>query len=829
MALTTRQTPSAMQQPSNMQQLMPAPSDMQQLRPAPSSMQQLMPAPTSMQQLVSAPSSTQQNVSAPGSMQRQMQAPSSMQQLMPTPMSTQQLMQTPMSTQQLMQTPMSTQQLMQTPSSMQQQHTSSMQQQHTGSRPMISSSEDAAMTRLVQGYHAPDGREVNVKPLLKLAEDIFSRADAIAIAILGPAYQIQSTGAFEDLKTTQSASLLDMPDAPAYTIDRIASEIASYYVAGSDAHATTVSVLQHLILSYKWDAKMVLVLSALAVKYGEFWLLVHFHTTNPLAKSVAILKLLPETLEHQSLLKPRFDAIRMLIKAMVDLAYCILRFNDLPPQYFATENIPAVSAFEAHTPIAVYWTIRGVVACAAQIASLIGIGQEYISSTTESWELSTLAHKINNIHSFLTEQLELCDKHIKERKQIEVYQDLLRYLKTPQLDNIKFLRALLCGKDDPTPIVDGDTKLRVNIEVLRMKNVLLLISDLDIPQEELANLENIYQTHRTRQNISYEVVWLPILNETDLWTPEKQKQFDELQRPMPWYTLHHPSLIEKPVIRFIREIWNFRKKPILVVLDPQGQVVSPNALHMMWIWGSKASPFTTMREISLWEAESWRLELLVTDEIDPTIQTWISQRTLICLYGGEDLDWIRNFTKAARDVAQAAGITLGMVYVGKSNPRDRVRRNILSISESKIGNSWDLNQIWYFWVRLESMLQSKMQLGKAPETDPVMKEIMAMLSFDSSEIGWALMSIGSADLAKAKGSIFLTGLMQFDRWRENVQTQGSFMAPLRDHLNFLIKEAPHHCNRLLLPSTAGKIPEKVVCSECGRPMDRYIMYKCCDE
>jgi len=59
------------------------------------------------------------------------------------------------------------------------------------------------------------------------------------------------------------------------------------------------------------------------------------------------------------------------------------------------------------------------------------------------------------------------------------------------------------------------------------------------------------------------------------------------------------------------------------VLDPQGKVVCPNALHMMWIWGSSAFPFTSLREESLWKDETWRLELLV-DGIDPVILNWVN-------------------------------------------------------------------------------------------------------------------------------------------------------------------------------------------------------------
>ena len=97
---------------------------------------------------------------------------------------------------------------------------------------------------------------------------------------------------------------------------------------------------------------------------------------------------------------------------------------------------------------------------------------------------------------------------------------------------------------------------------------------------------------------------------------------------MPWFSVHEPSIIERSVIRFIKEKWNFTKKTILVALDPQGKVSSTNALHMLWIWGNQAFPFTSEREEALWKTESWRLELLI-DGIDLSILDWVSPLTEI--------------------------------------------------------------------------------------------------------------------------------------------------------------------------------------------------------
>lgn len=101
------------------------------------------------------------------------------------------------------------------------------------------------------------------------------------------------------------------------------------------------------------------------------------YPTNPLAKSVALLKQLPEIVERADTLKSKFEALSNLIKAMLDVAKCILELKELPPQYITPETPEMVSA-TAHIPTAVYWTIRSIVACAAQIMGLIGMGQEYV-------------------------------------------------------------------------------------------------------------------------------------------------------------------------------------------------------------------------------------------------------------------------------------------------------------------------------------------------------------------------------------------------------------------------------------------------------------------
>lgn len=163
--------------------------------------------------------------------------------------------------------------------------------------------------------------------------------------------------------------------------------------------------------------------------------------------------------------------------------------------------------------------------------------------------------------------------------------------------------------------------------MLRRKHVLLLLSDLDIAPEELFILHHMYAESKaqpSRPESNYEVVWIPVVDKrVTTWTEEKQMKFEQVQASMPWYSVAHPSMIDPAVIRYIKEIWGFNKKPQLVVLDPQGKETNNNAYHMLWIWGSLAFPFTKAREEALWREQTWNIELLA-DSIDQNIFTWVS-------------------------------------------------------------------------------------------------------------------------------------------------------------------------------------------------------------
>lgn len=130
-----------------------------------------------------------------------------------------------------------------------------------------------------------------------------------------------------------------------------------------------------MLSSYQWDTKLVLTLASFSIIYGEFWLVAQKFATHPLAKMVALLKQLPDIIEHAAALKSRFDAINNLLKAILDITKCIIEFKRLPSQYIS-EDQPSMSVAFAYFPTAVYWTIKSIVACASQLTSLLGMSNE---------------------------------------------------------------------------------------------------------------------------------------------------------------------------------------------------------------------------------------------------------------------------------------------------------------------------------------------------------------------------------------------------------------------------------------------------------------------
>ncbi|KAK6132362.1 hypothetical protein DH2020_033883 [Rehmannia glutinosa] len=616
--------------------------------------------------------------------------------------------------------------------------------------------DDTALIRLIQETHDPDGRDIDCQPLMRNIEEILYR-----VAPLGIQAAMQKTPAPSDVDNAQLATL-------SFVVNRISSQMTYKCLVNGDAHAIAVSLLQ-LLSAYFWDAKLVLLLAAFVLNYSECWLVIQIHGSSKLASKIATLKQVPKL----GILKQQLEALNNLIMLLLDLAKCIIEFKELPPE---SSDLPELSTAHGAIPTAVYWFTRGIVACAAHSTQFTASNYDYttLRSGTLEKELSALADKIKISNERLQKQLTICYQAIDEKKEIDAYKSLSRLIESAHIDNMKVLKALLNTNEDMAPLIEGYTKIRVNLEVLRRKYVLLLISGLiDNPSYELDILGQIYMESKTysgRIN-DFEFVWIPMVESTPMTEATKQK-FENCLAAMPWCSVGHPSSISKPVKRFIREKFHYRNRPILVVLDPQGKVSSLNAFHMMWTWGTFGFPFTKQREEALWKEEFWRLELLVNG-IDMTILNWIRSGRHIILYGGDDIQWITNFTDTAHRVA-LSGIPLELVSRRKSDARNRKTTDVR-------------------WNR---------------------------------DVGFVQQRLG-CEFYRAWRFYVLHTLQKFHEWKENVK-RVDFFDVLKEHYEQLCGD-DHPCCHLDFDNIAGEIPENMMCPDCHRSMEQNAIYSCCHE
>ncbi|KAJ0075150.1 hypothetical protein Patl1_33453 [Pistacia atlantica] len=546
---------------------------------------------------------------------------------------------------------------------------------------------------IVEDTHAgADVRELSVKPLLYIIEEIFQPATPSVLGS-GQGTQVQLNVLDDNAFQFDLNAMLDLLSS---TINEISSKLSS----GGDEHETTMGILKNLG-SYNWDAKVVLPLVAFAFNFGDFLAKAQPDSSNPF--------------------KQVFVDLSDLIKVTLNMTKCIV---------------------------------------------------EKVSTSIAE---AKFAYKVSEVYSDLEEQLNELKETIRSN---EASQTLERLMKKVYTDNIEVMTELIYAKEDQLPLLEGDTETRASIQVLKSKIVLLLISDMYITDEELFILKKMYrESHNDPTSVGsqYEMVWIPVVDRSNPWTHAKQDQFETNQLRMPWYSVYHPLMIDIAVIMYIQEVWQFKKNPIIVVFDPQGQVINSNALPMIRIWGGPAFPFTSSKETELWAGATSTFEFLA-GSIDAAIPIWRAEDNYMCLYGGENVDWIKNFTTTAQTVAEATRIKLQILYVGKSSPGEQIRENMSTITVKKLSYSLqDLTLVRVFWERLKSMKQSRMQLNCAVQNDHILQEINTILSFDEKNDGWALFCKGS-DMAMAKSKIILQCLTNFRLWRKYMNYQDFVIA-----------------------------------------------------
>ena len=160
--------------------------------------------------------------------------------------------------------------------------------------------------------------------------------------------------------------------------------------------------------------------------------------------------------------------------------------------------------------------------------------------------------------------------------------------------------------------------LQVGIhESLSGKNVILVISGLDISEDDIKAIHNVYDELKSR-GTNYEIVWIPIILESN--HEDDHKKYEYLRSTMKWYSIQFTTKISG--MRYLEEKWQLREDPLVVVLSPQSEVVFMNAIHLIRVWGTEAIDFKEDRAKFLLR-KNWPDSTLVKFTHQPRLQSWV--------------------------------------------------------------------------------------------------------------------------------------------------------------------------------------------------------------
>ncbi|XP_057969872.1 protein SIEVE ELEMENT OCCLUSION B-like [Malania oleifera] len=376
---------------------------------------------------------------------------------------------------------------------------------------------------------------------------------------------------------------------------------------------------------------------------------------------------------------------------------------------------------------------------------------------------------------------------------------------------------LIYSMDDQPPLREYcSSKEWVNIEVLRGKKVLLLISNLSISDEELEILKEKFEMVHEREHGFYAIVWLPITT-VDL---TKDTSFNNKRVKMIGYTVRHPLL---------PDAWGSKEEAVLMLVDEQGKIVCTNALHMFRIWGYRALPFTGVKERELWREEKWGIRLLL-DTVDSSTLNERRNEDMICMYGGVNKEWLLAFKTEAKKIFSERD----MIYVGKSNSTNEQLLDLLT--SHNVIKAWkQFKTVYHFWARLASIVQVGHQLVHTGENDVILSKAKILLALDCHKEGWALFgTVGGAETIMAAGESALAALKKCTE-RQTTETKGKsgLVVTLKEYIEsnnmgIMWPRATHHCCCLLTAEGFDlKHSKPPLCAQCNQPMEQYSMFRCC--
>ncbi|CAK9329147.1 unnamed protein product [Citrullus colocynthis] len=584
-------------------------------------------------------------------------------------------------------------------------------------------------------------------------------------------------------------------EPPLCTLHRISSELSCKPSGIEKAHETTLEIFE-ILANYPWEAKAALTLLAFATDYGDLWHLYHYSQADPLAKSLAIIKRVGTLKKHLDSL--RYRQVLLNPKSLIQSCLQAIKYMDEIREFskYDVKELPELPSALRQIPLITYWVIHTIVASRIELST-------YLSETENQPQryLNELAEKIAFVLDVLEKHLEAIRE---QHEEVDLYRWLVDHIEHYHTDITLVIPKLLSGKPETKPLFDGTALREVSVqESLSGKNVILIISGLDISEDDIRAFHKVYED--LKRDNKYEIVWIPISPEP--YHEEDRKRYDYLRSTMKWYSVQFTTKISG--MRYIEEKWQLREDPLVVVLNPQSKVVFMNAIHLIRVWETEAIPFTPDRT-ELLLRKNWPESTLIKFTHQPRLQNWIRQDKNILFYGGSNPLWIQQFEER--------------VEILKSDPliKDSGSFEIVRIGKNAQGED-DPALMARFWTTQWGYFVVKSQI-KGSSASETTEDILRLISYQNED-GWVVLTVGSAPVLVGRGVLILKLLEDFPKWKQSLRLK-AFPDAFREYFNELALKT-HQCDRVILPGFSGWIPMIVNCPECPRFMETGISFKCC--
>lgn len=529
------------------------------------------------------------------------------------------------------------------------------------------------------------------------------------------------------------------------TINELYCEITCKALHTNDA-CQTMTALFDKLSSFSWDVKAVLTLSAFSAYYAEYRRLAQSEESDYNIKLAAALRGLRA---HNLNIRPLKD----LIKVTLEFIKHTVKFaNDL-----AAINIGAIF----------YQSIIGVIGCSFLFSAMISAGIEFPGQ-----DLKTFLDQVTKKYESFKKQVE---EHDEERQ----YKKLKELRRNPA--GIVELVTVLSSAE----VYQCWTKKTVKVEELKNKNVMLLISALTFPNEDIITLTSICDESRKSH---YEIMWVPIADEKD------DEEFLKTRSRMNWYSCN--SIVSKAAAKFIRKRWQFKKQTQVVVLNKEGEVVNADAMSMIYVWGLKALPFTQDRGRKLWDehSENWLEPVLNFKYVEQSFKS----EELTILYGSaEDSELVKKVDSHLTIIKNRFSF-----FRGFNINTERVK----------------------FLTHLERCIFTKMRVS-TELSDPLTKDLLELYAGYKKQSSFGIIARGSRVVVHIGLTHLEKWLSQHEEWIKKRSNKQDFDKQIQDFYRQSVAET--ECLKFQIPNMVGNIPEYNKCPNCSQNMEKVVTFKCC--